>query len=147
MSDAIRLLGQWRDVTARYVRVGGVWRKVSGVAVRVGGAWKSTQGAGGAFSASAPTEVNGFRTSPTGSASVSATNLVTVQGGTAPYSYLWQYVSGGNFTISTPTNASTRFTAVVSGQAQGLYRWTASDANGSTATGLTTVTLTVEGNQ
>lgn len=148
MSDAIRLLGQWRDVTARYVRVGGTWRKVASVAVRTGSAWRSTRGTAAPFSASAPNEVRGFRAVNTGTATVTALATVTVQGGVSPYSYLWTYVSGGNFNNSTPTNASTRFSATMGiGTAEGLYRWTATDANGSTATGTTSVILTVEGNQ
>lgn len=148
MSDAIRLLGQWRDVTTRYIRVGGVWRKVSGVAVRVGGAWRNAQSAAGPFSASAPTSVSGFRFAPGGTATVSATATVTVQGGAAPYSYQWSYVSGDNFVLSAPTNATTRFSDTGGpGTANGLYRWTATDANASTATGTTSVTLTIEGNQ
>lgn len=145
MSDAIRLLGQWRDVTARYVRVGGVWRKVSSVAVRTGGAWRSTQGSAPAFSASAPGNAYGFQGAPNNQSVGVTTPLVTitVNGGTAPYTYSWTKVNGDpRVAASSPQLASTRFTATLRGEiVEATFNWTASDANGSTAAGTIFVQL------
>jgi hypothetical protein len=58
----------------------------------------------------------------------------TVVGGTAPYSYLWQYVSGDSFSANTSTSSDTTFTknitAVVgtSVTKTGVYRCRVTDS-------------------
>ena len=71
----------------------------------------------------------------TSTVTTSSASAGTVVGGTAPYSYLWQYVSGDTFTPNTSTSSSTTFSrniTVAVGQtvtATGVYRCRITDAN------------------
>ncbi len=53
-----------------------------------------------------------------------------VQGGAAPYTYAWTYVSGQSYTINSPSSASTTFTTSISAGVlkSGVYRCTVTDA-------------------
>ena len=60
-----------------------------------------------------------------------------VTGGLAPYSYAWTEDSdpdGINATISSPTNAVTKFTRTTSNDGLSIFRVTVTDALGTTAT-------------
>lgn len=57
----------------------------------------------------------------------------TVIGGTGPFTYLWEYVSGDlGITITTPTGANTTFSATVVASVNkvALFRLRVTDANG-----------------
>ena len=95
-------------------------------------------GAGSSFS------VTGGTTSVSGSSSrigagtknvtTSSATVGTVSGGTPPYSYLWQYVSGDEATPNSPTSSSTTFTRVMfvgvgeSVTETGIYRCRVTDS-------------------
>ena len=70
----------------------------------------------------------------------------TTSGGAVPYSYLWTFVSGDSFTITTPTADSTTFSKLnaVAGDPVfvGVYKCTVTDANTITAEDTVEVTLT-----
>jgi hypothetical protein len=58
---------------------------------------------------------------------------VTVSGGTAPYTYAWEYVDGSIAVVPVaPTSASTTFTATVGSEYPtiAIYRCKVTDANG-----------------
>lgn len=64
-------------------------------------------GGGGLSAVAAPDAVSG-----SGSGSqVSGISTCSASGGTAPYSYAWEFVAGDAVGIQTPTTAATRFTA------------------------------------
>jgi hypothetical protein len=65
----------------------------------------------------------------TGAAKVNiTTNSVTVtpNGGVAPYSYAWTYVSGDAFTVLSPTSATTAFRSTSA--SEGVYKCTVTDS-------------------
>lgn len=71
----------------------------------------------------------------TGAAKVNIlTNSVTVtpNGGTAPYTYAWSYVSGDAFEVLSPSSASTRFRSV--SPSDGVYQCLVTDFTSATAT-------------
>jgi hypothetical protein len=55
---------------------------------------------------------------------------VTVRGGVGPFTYLWTYVSGDTFTITSNTAASTTFSKAIglNEAYAGVYRCTVTDA-------------------
>ena len=71
----------------------------------------------------------GSKTVTTSSASVG-----TVVGGTSPYSYLWEYVSGDTFTPNTSTSNTTTFSKILTVdvgetvEATGVYRCRVTDS-------------------
>lgn len=52
------------------------------------------------------------------------------QGGSAPYTYAWTYVSGQSYTINSPSSATTTFSTIISTGVlkSGVYRCTVTDA-------------------
>ena len=91
-----------------------------------------------------PLSVSGGSTSVSGSSTIlgagtktvttSSASVGTVSGGSTPYSYLWEYVSGDSFTPNTSTSSSTTFSrniTVAVGEsvtATGVYRCRVTDA-------------------
>lgn len=66
------------------------------------------------------------------STQTTASTTVTVSGGTSSYNYSWARVSGGYFTINSPSSATTTFTATnvpVNGFITGVYRCTVTDSS------------------
>ena len=56
--------------------------------------------------------------------------ICTPSGGSAPYSYLWQYVSGETLTVNSPTSASTTFSHTGTNEfVEGRYRCRVTDNN------------------
>lgn len=90
------------------------------------------------------TSVSGSSTrSGAGSKSVttSSASAGTPVGGTSPYSYLWQYVSGDTFTPTTSTSSSTTFSVLITvalGESvtkSGVYRCRVTDSASNVAYG------------
>jgi len=63
----------------------------------------------------------------------SSASAGTISGGTSPFSYLWQYVSGDTFTPTTATSSSTTFSKILlvtigeTTTATGVYRCRVTD--------------------
>ena len=92
---------------------------------------------GSTFVSGADTRIgSGSKTVTTSSASVG-----TATGGTSPYSYLWQYVSGDTFTPNTSTSSSTTFSKVLvvtlgeTTIATGVYQCRVTDSAGAVVYG------------
>lgn len=83
------------------------------------------------------TAPNASGDSGTGVNAIFASSTATPSGGVAPYSYLWSQVSGGTFTIDSPTSASTNFRRAgnppTPSPSSGTYRVTVTDSIGGTA--------------
>jgi hypothetical protein len=144
MTNAVHAQGDWRYEASRFLRVSGAWRRVVGMAVRLGDVWHSVDAYSPSFTASAPEEVDGYGVAQKPIAeTVSATASITVNGGTSPYSYQWSRVSGDSrITSKSPTMATSTFAATLrSEQASAVFGWIATDANGQSVTGQTTVVL------
>lgn len=76
---------------------------------------------------------SGFCLHATNCEAVSDIATTTVSGGTPPYTYLWELVSGDSFTIDNSTSSSTawRKTNSTAGSPafEGTYKCTVTDAN------------------
>lgn len=74
--------------------------------------------------------------SPGSCEATSNSATTAVSGGTPPYTYLWTFVSGDSFTITTPTASSTTFsktnTTTNDPVFDGIYKCTVTDANSNT---------------
>jgi hypothetical protein len=72
-------------------------------------------------------------------------SVCTVTGGNPSKTYAWSYISGTNFTIASPTSASTNFIHgghPPVGTYSGTYKCTVSDGTSSVDSNTITVTLT-----
>jgi hypothetical protein len=85
------------------------------------------------------TSVSGSATRPgAGSLQVTTTSATvgTITGGTSPYSYLWQYVSGDTFSVISSTSGSTTFSTTITIETNGsvtktgIYRCQVTDGVG-----------------
>jgi len=93
-----------------------------------------------------PLQVSGGSTSATGndtrlgpgskSVTTAGAAIGTVTGGTTPYTYAWEYVSGDAFSITSPASATSTFSITITvgiGETvgkTGVYRCRATDAVG-----------------
>lgn len=98
-----------------------------------------------AFSASAsPTSLSA---TGTGTSVTTASATVTPAGGVAPYSYSWAKVSGGTITATSPTSASSTFSAtgLASGESRtAVFRCTVTDStSGTPLTATADVSITI----
>jgi hypothetical protein len=127
--------GVWRTITAPSVRVSGTWQPVQEAWVKVSGVWQQFYSA---FSAAAsPATVSGIGNvlGPGNATATTSATTATPTGGTGPYTYAVQYVSGDTATVNSPTSATTTFTRSVfmnPGDPQvnrsGLYRFEVTDS-------------------
>lgn len=67
----------------------------------------------------------------------------TAAGGAGGYSYAWTHVSGSNYTINSPSSASTTFTTTLTGSQfkSGVYRCTVTDSLSATASADITIEM------
>lgn len=88
-----KVSGTWQTATAPYAKVSGVWQPLTAAYARVSGVWQQVYAATGPLSANlAPGSVSG---SGVGSGPITTDRCTTTaSGGTAPYTYHWEYVSG-----------------------------------------------------
>lgn len=59
-----------------------------------------------------PSSVSGGPAGGSGSPSITNATTVSVAYGVAPFTYAWEKVSGGNVSITSPTNATTTFSSI-----------------------------------
>ena len=105
MPTTVRYGGAWRNAIP-LVRYGGAWRNAL-VYVRHGGVWKLLTFTIGVSPASA---VGGCSRTTPGSCTAQTNHVYAQpQGGSGNYSYQWEYVSGDEFAIITPTMQGTAF--------------------------------------
>jgi hypothetical protein len=79
--------------------------------------------------------------------STTASTTVTPSGGSGSYTYQWTRLSGGYFTINSPTSATTTFTAtnLAAGQfVTGTYQCTVTDTSSPQQTAVALVYITFE---
>jgi hypothetical protein len=97
------------------------------------------------FTATIPSTEHAVASGLASSGTVTSSSIaVTVTGGTAPYTYLWQYVSGSlAIAITTPTGSASTFSAIaVDGVPEvAVFKSTVTDNNG---TVIDTNTITVQ---
>lgn len=84
--------------------------------------------------------------SGTGTSTQTVTTAVVIAsgtGGTGSYTFAWQHVSGGTFTLNNPNGAGTNFSATlaVNTTQTGVYRCLVSDGTSSAYTPNVTITL------
>lgn len=95
-----------------------------------------------------PTTVSGYISSAgTGNVQSSQNAIASGSGGTGTYTYLWQYVSGDVFNITSSTSAGTKFSkSIAAGTSYtGIYRCKVSDGVSIAYTPNVTVTLSNTG--
>lgn len=106
MSLHVKSGGTWRDITNVYRKISGTWQPIASVSTKVSGAWQVVFGE--LIATLNKTSVSGHDGAPGSPESDSVT--CTPDGGTAPYSYLWQRVSGDTgITVNNSTSATTTF--------------------------------------
>lgn len=120
MTVRVRNSGAWQNVGSIFVRNGGSWASVQGGWIRQGGSWvkffESGAGPGPGpepgFSASIfPSEIVRYYLGPLTTLTTFEAATATPAGGSAPYTYSWTKVSGGNIFANSPSTQSTVFTA------------------------------------
>src|SRR5688572_28071070 len=137
MAIEVRTSDAWKAVSACSVRVGGAWKLVLGVGVKVDGVWKQAFGTisppgGDLVITIDKTSVEGVRQGA-GSVTTDAVAVTVTPGtGTSPYTYVWTKVSGADFTINTPSAASTTFTRTMAAEEDisAVYKCTVTDNTG-----------------
>lgn len=117
----IKVSGTWRDTKAWWVKVAGVWREGSGVHTKVAGVWREEAFVEPLAVVASPDDLAG---SAPGFA-FTGNCTCTPSGGVAPYSFLWQHVSGTPITIQNSTSNVTSFSSAVT--ATSVYRCRVTD--------------------
>lgn len=118
MPISVKVSGTWKTATPS-VKVAGVWKPVLKAWVKVAGVWKETFV--DAFTVALDTQTaNG--TGPNGTVT---TNNVTATpaGGTAPYTYAWEYVSGDLGISATAAAAATTAFSATGTNVEKLGTW------------------------
>jgi len=148
MPAQIKVGGVWKTVTAIQLRVGGVWKTLTKGEIKVGGVWKTFHepggGGGGGITITAPALVYGSAEGFAGAGYVTAgppAPLITVSGGTAPYTYSWSRVSApdpysGGFNITSSASLNPGWNATVNSNDEHVEVWrlTVTDALSASAT-------------
>ena len=133
--------GSWRTPTVISVGAGGSWRTVKNVWAGAGGTWRLCYT--NISAALSTSSVSGSATAPGTATTGPCTCNVT--GGTAPYTYVWNLLTG-TIGADSGTAATTTFSRGGSTPQvfTGTYNCTVTDAGGSTATtGTLSVTCTL----
>lgn len=140
----VNVSGTWQP-SVPSVKVAGAWVPVTGGWVNVSGTWQQF------YTVTPPVVVTVTITPGSASGSRSGagtvdTNSVTASasGGTGPYTYLWEYISGDTeINVITPTAATVVFRATVGiGDIfSATFRVTATDSLANTGTQTITATL------
>ena len=139
--------GAWRKATRGEIYIGGAWRSFTRAEAYIGATWRTVLSFAKPFSLNVSAFARGFRnaTRPSPGTVVTDPATATPAGGTAPYSYSWSIISG-TATITTPTQATTTFSAFVN--ANSIKNATASvtctDARGQQASGTCELTFNNE---
>lgn len=135
--------GAWRTPSRGEVLIGGSWRRVTRAEVYVGGNWRTAVQFTPPLSLNVTPAVSGYRYAPkpTTATVFSDYAQATPVGGSGPYRYSWS-VSGG-FSIGTPTQAATNFSATVPGNSErtATASVTCTDAFGNVASGTVEISL------
>ena len=136
--------GAWRVITSGEVYQG-AWKAITRGEAYVGGAWVA--GPVAAYSPGFTLAISAENTFPAEHATTITSEVITVtpSGGTVPFTYAWTRLSGAGIALS-PTSASTVFQATsVLATKIGVFRCTATDALGNTATAEVTLEFTNTG--
>lgn len=142
-----RIGGAWKTPTVCKAYVGGQWRSIRGIKAYVDGAWRDvanfTTGAGTITLTPSVSSItrNSRQTSPQ-----AGPVTFTPSGGQSPYTYSTVHISGDAISVTTPASASTYFRASTAMEVDetrsAVFRCTATDAFGSTATADVSISLT-----
>jgi hypothetical protein len=146
MGLKLRQGGAWRDITGLRIFASGAWRQIRNVKIYAGGAWRdganlTTGGGSIAVTLSASSISRNARLSTINSPAVTATPT----GGQVPYSYAWVKQSGGAIVATAPSSSSSQFQGAnmeIDETRTAVFRCTATDAFGSTASADVSVSLT-----
>ena len=133
-----------KDVAKGEVTVSNVQKRMTRIEAWNGSAWKVVQSFAPAMTLNVTPDVEGASSSPSGGIITSAAAFAVPVGGVGPFSYAWTKVSGDTLTVTTPNNANTSFRGNVGpgNLSFAIYRCTATDSLGTTASGDTIITLT-----
>lgn len=106
----VGVAGNNTDIRRAFIGVGGAWRTVRRGFVGVGGAWRLFY-VNFAVSLSSTSETSGI---PSSGFAVSDPVSVIIDGGTGPFSYVWQRISGNpTIQITSQTAGATTFAATL----------------------------------
>lgn len=125
-----------RPVTAMRVMVNGELRPVAAVSILRAGVLRKAADFRPAFTAQAdPDYVRGTRPAGRTGPVFTASTTAMVTGGTSPFTYSWQRISGDEqLAPASPANATTSFTTRSQGDYETVFRCTIGDATGKSAT-------------
>lgn len=130
-----------RSASKAHLRHGGATKDVQRAHIRIGGVTKqfySSLNSGGTSPgiSVSPTSVSGSASSTSTVSITTRSTTVSVSGGVAPYSYAWTQTSGDPMTATSPSGATTAFTASVGPGTRlaGVWQCTVTDAAGTTGT-------------
>lgn len=140
------LSGQWRDVSSGDVRIGSEWRPLVRAEYFNGTEWKQIVSFVPPLSLSISPTIAGGSIPAAGLVTTNSVSAVPT-GGQAPFTYLWEFVSGDASSVTTPTTAATTFSSTVAylENRSATFRCTATDAIGQTATAEITATFASAG--